>query len=150
MKGKGIVMTENWEEIEVPRGSFISWADKPGQIVQGAVVTYDPRGGTDFNDQPCPQVIIDLTAHAESINKAGEVFEYDAGDMVTVNAGQANLAKALRKADPQPGDLLKITYADTEKSAKGTVKVFAVKIARGSGTARPKATSTRQSSEPPF
>lgn len=140
----------SWEEIEVPRGSFISWANGPGQVVQGEVVAYSPTKGTDFNDDPCPQVIIDLTAPAESINKAGEVFEYDAGDLVTVNAGLTNLAKALRKADPSPGDLLRIQFTDTEKSTKGVVKIFSVKIARGSGQARQKASAPAASSAPPF
>jgi hypothetical protein len=145
-------MSEQWEEIEVPRGSFIGWAERPGQEVIGKVVAYAVNGGTDFNDQPCPQVVIDLTARAYSVNKQGERFDYDAGDLVTVNAGLANLKAAIRKADPAPGDLLKISFSDTDKASKGTVKVFNVKIMRGGGASA--AAAARQQapaqSAPPF
>lgn len=143
-------MTEQWEEIEVPKGSFMSWADRPGQSITGRVVEYAPTGGTDFNDDPCPQVVLEITRDAYSVNKQGERYDYATGDLVTVNAGLSNLKKAVRRADPEPGDLLDIAFTDTEKADKGTVKIFRVRIARGAGKAPAARAAAPAQSEPPF
>lgn len=139
-----------WEEIEVPRGAYISWGEKPGQHVTGRVVDYNPTGGNDFNEQPCPQVAIELTEAAASINKAGERTNFDAGELVQLNAGQVSLKRALRAADPSPGDLLKITLSDLVKTSKGTVKEFSIKIARGAGVSSKPAAASASDDEPPF
>lgn len=141
-----------WEEIEVPRGAYISWGDKPGQHVTGRVVDYNPTGGNDFNEQPCPQVAIELTEAAASINKSGERTNFDAGELVQLNAGQVSLKRALRAADPAPGDLLKITLSDLVKTSKGTVKEFSIKIARGAGvsTKSAAAAAATDTDDPPF
>jgi len=139
-------MTEAWETIEVPKGSFISWGDRPGQEVVGRVLDYDATGGTDFNDQPCPQLSVELTADAYSVNKAGERFDHGRGDVVTLNCGLANLKRAIRAAALDPGDLVSIRFDSTDRADKGTVKVFVVKVARGAG----RRTSEPASSAPPF
>jgi len=141
-------MTEQWEEIEVPKGSYMSWGDRPGQELTGRVVEYTPTGGTDFNDDPCPQVTVELTRDTYSVNKVGERFDHPAGELLTINAGLANLKKAIRRADPEPGDLLNVAFADTDRADKGTVKVFKVRIARGAGKVAQQA--SRQSDAPPF
>lgn len=126
----------NWDEIaeiEVPRGSFIGWGDRAGQHVTGKVLSYSENGGTNFANEPCPQISVELTEQAASFNKAGERTDFPAGELVTINAGLANLLRAVRTAALNPGDLVKITLADFEKTANGTVKIFSIKVARGAG-----------------
>ena len=145
-----------WETIEVPRGAYISWGTKTGQHVTGKVLDYNSDGGTDFAGNACPSVAIELTEGAASINKEGERSEFAVGDIVQLNAGQVSLKRALRAADPKPGDLVKITLSNLAKTDKGTVKEFDIKIARGAGgavTAKPAAKaadSFDDDSEPPF
>lgn len=144
----------DWETIEVPRGGYIGWGTKPGQHVTGRVMDYDPVGGTDFYDQPCPSLAVELTEPAASFNKDGERSEHDAGELVQLNAGQVSLKRALRAADPKPGDLVKITL-DTIVPLKGgkTVKEFGIKIARGSGVAPTRTPATAAVNDddlPPF
>lgn len=144
-------MTE-WEEVEVPRGAYISWGTKAGQHVTGRVVDYNPTGGNDFNEQPCPQIAIELTEAAASINKEGERTNFEAGELVQLNAGQVSLKRALRAADPSPGDLVKITLSDLVRTSKGTVKEFSIKIARGAAVSASAKSAAAQpdDDEPPF
>ena len=143
-----------WEDVDVPRGAYISWGTTPGQHVTGRVVDYNPIGGNDFNEQPCPQVAVELTEPAASINKSGVRTDFDAGELVQLNAGQVSLKRALRAADPSPGDLVKITMSGLVKTAKGDVKEFSIKIARGAGGAKTKpaapTSSVADDDEPPF
>ena len=52
--------------------------------------------------------------------------------MVTVNGGVANLKKGLLLADPKPGDLVRMTFVDTYKTAQGDGKVIKVEHAPAS------------------
>ena len=142
-------MTEQWEEIDVPRGAFISWGDRPGQSVTGKVLDYTLSGGTDFDGNPCRQISLELVESAVSVNKFGERTSFDAGELVTLNIGLANLKRGIRAADPARGDLIKITLADLAKLSKGTAKVFEIKMRRGAGAAATSA-AARQDDEPPF
>lgn len=147
-------MTE-WESVEVPRGAYIGWGMKPGQHVTGKVIEYAPEGGSDFYQKPCPSVTIELTEPAASFNKAGDRTDHAAGELVQLNAGQVSLKRALRAADPSPGDLVKITLDNIIKGAGkngGDVKEYAIKIARGAGvSAKPAdAAATTDDDEPPF
>jgi hypothetical protein len=142
-------MTE-WEEISVPKGAYISWGTKPGQHVTGKVLEYAIDGGTDFAGNRCPSIAIELTDTAASINKEGDRTNFDAGEIVQLNAGQVSLKRALRAADPAPGDLLKITLENLVKTANGSVKEFAIKIARGAGVSSKPAAVQDDSDEPPF
>jgi len=141
----------NWETIEVPRGAYVSWGTKAGQHVTGKVLAYDPAGGTNFAGEPCPNLEIELTEAAASINKEGERFDHAAGETVQLNAGQVSLKRALRAAAPAAGDLVKITFINIAKTASGgTVKEYDIKIARGAGAAAaPKAAAVEDDS-PPF
>ena len=142
-----------WETVEVPRGSFIGWGTKKGQHVTGKVLDYQPEGGTDFNQAPCPSATIELTESAASFNKDGDRSEHEAGSLVQLNAGQVSLKRALRAADPAPGDLIKITLVNLAKTDKGSVKEFDIKIARGAGgKVAPKAAAVAEvdDDEPPF
>lgn len=126
-------MTQQWEEVEVPRGAFISWGDAIGQHVTGKVLTYADSSGTDFNGNPCPQLQIELVELAVSINKAGHQSQFPAGELVVLNCGQVSLQRAVRAAALNAGDLVKIELANLVKAEKGTVKEFTIKVARGAG-----------------
>lgn len=119
-----------WEDVSVPRGAYISWGTQVGQHVTGRILDFDVTGGTDFAGNPCPQVSIELTAPAASIDKQGNRTDFDPGELVVLNAGQVSLKRAIRAADPRPGDLVKITLESLVKADKGTVKEFGIKIAR--------------------
>lgn len=125
--------TTQWETIDVPRGAYISWGEKTGQHVTGSVLAIDPAGGTDFNGNTCPQVTLELTERAASINKAGERRDYEPGEFVVLNAGQVSLKRALLAAQLNPGDVVKITLSNLAATSKGTVKEFDIKVARGVG-----------------
>lgn len=142
-----------WETIESTAGGFIGWGTKKGQHVTGKVVDYSIDGGTDFAGNKCPQLSVELTEKAASFNKEGTRTDFEAGEIVNITCGQASLKSTIRRTDPAPGDLLKITLADFAKTANGTAKVFEIKIARGAGvSAKPaaEAESVQDDDEPPF
>lgn len=144
-----------WETIEVPRGAYIGWGSKPGQHVTGKVIDYQADGGTNFAGNRCPSIAVELTEKAASFNKEGERTDFSAGELVQLNAGQVSLKRALRAADPAPGDLVKITMENLVKTANGTVKEFGIRIARGAGgpVAKPAAAPAAtldDDDEPPF
>jgi hypothetical protein len=140
----------DWEEIEVPRGAYVSWGNKPGQHVTGKVLEYALDGGTDFAGNRCPYIAIDLTETAASVNKEGVRTYFNPGEIVQLNAGLVSLKRALRAADPSPGDLVKITLENLVKTANGTVKEFGIKMARGAGASTKAAAAADDSDEPPF
>lgn len=118
----------NWEEIDVPRGAYIGWGNNSGQSVTGRVLEYAPTGGSDFNGNPCPQLAIELIEDADSYNKAGQSFRHAAGDIVQLTCGQVSLKRAVMAADPNPGDLVKITLDGIVNLQGGnTVKEFGIK-----------------------
>ena len=142
----------SWETIEVPRGAYLGWGSKKGQHVTGKVLEYSPDGGTDFAGNPCPSAAIELTEAAASFNKEGDRTDFEAGTIIQLNAGQVSLKRALRAADPNPGDLVKITLANLAKTDKGTVKEYNIQIARGAGgSVKPKAAAAVEDDDaPPF
>lgn len=127
----------DWEKIEVPRGAFIGWSNTSShagkQNVTGEVLDYDPVGGTDFNDEKCPQLSVILTDKAASFNKEGERRDYEAGQLVLLNCGQVSLKRAVKAAELNVGDLVKITLSNFVKTDKGTVKEFEIMRKRGEG-----------------
>lgn len=142
----------DWETVEVPRGAYISWGTKTGQHVTGKVIEYAIDGGTDFAGNRCPSIAIELSEPAASINKEGERTDFPAGELVQLNAGQVSLKRALRAADPSPGDLVKITLENLVKTANGTAKEFGIKIARGAGvtTSSESKAAAADDDDPPF
>lgn len=131
---------DEWEDVEVPSGTYIGWSDRPGQVVTGTLLELGE--GQDFNGKPCPELEIELTTPAYSVNKEGERFDHGEGDVVKVTAGGANLKKAVRAAKLSVGDLVWIQFSSTEKVPKGTVKIFNVRVRRGAGAVAEE--------EPPF
>ena len=120
-----------FESVDVPRGAYISWGSYTGQKVVGKVLEYSPSGGTDFNENPCPQLQVELIEPAKSIAKDGTITDFIAGELVVLNAGLVSLKRAIRAADPAPGDIVKIELTSLAKVAKGEVKEFSIQIARG-------------------
>jgi hypothetical protein len=131
-------MDYDWETIEVA-GSFFSWGNTPGQKLVGKVLSYDPTGGRNFNDEPCPFLTIELLEKAVSMPKDKDQISYPVGDLISLTCGQMVLAKTIRFADPAKGDVIQIGYIANTKSKPGQTpaKVFDVKIARQSGTPSP-------------
>lgn len=124
----------NFTPVEVPSGTYVSWGNTPGQTVTIDVLTYSPAGGTDFNQNPCPQVVGTLVADCATYRDKGSIKErLTAGTVVTINAGQANLRRTLLAADPAPGDVLRLTFHDTTPGSKGDIKLFRAEVARGAG-----------------
>jgi hypothetical protein len=130
----GIQMTIQWETVEVPRGAYISWGSKPGQKVVGKVVAYAIDGGTDFAGNKCPNLAVELIESTFSVDKEGTRTEHAKGELIQLNAGQVSLKRALRAADPAPGDLVQIALERLVKTGAGTVKEFAIQIARGAAS----------------
>lgn len=139
-----------WEEIKVPRGAYVGWGNHPGQHVTGKVLAFAEKGGTDFNDEPCPSLEIELTEPAASFDKNGTRTDYQPGELVSLNCGQVSLKRAVRAAAVDPGDLIKLTLTGLEPGNKGTVKVFGVKVARGAGRAMAQAPIQAQAPAPQF
>lgn len=143
-----------WETIEAPSGSFIGWGTRKGQHITGRVVEYAIDGGTDFNGSKCPLLSIELTDKAASFNKEGERTDHEPGSLVNITAGQVKLKSVITRADPSPGDLLKVELTGVTKTANGnTLKEFDIKIARGAGgKVAPKAAAVAEvdDDEPPF
>jgi hypothetical protein len=127
-------MSIEWEEVDVPRGAYIGWGNQPGQCVVGKVVNYDPTGGTDYNDDECPSLELELTQAADSFNKEGQRTTYEAGETLQLNCGQVSLKRAVRRAalksGLKSGDLVRITLVNLAKSGRGKspVKEFAIAV----------------------
>jgi hypothetical protein len=124
-----------FQDVDVPRGRFIGWG-KVGQTITVKVASYDPTGGSDANGKVCPQMVGTLTEAADNYRDRGTTLEQlDAGELVTVTAGIANLKAGLLAADPKPGDLVRMEFIDTYKTANGTGKSIKIQIARGAANA---------------
>lgn len=126
-----------WEEVEVPRGAFISWGNQIGQSVTGKVLDYDERGGTDFSGAVCPLLVLELVEPTYAVDKDGNRTDFAAGELLNMNAGQVSLKRAVRAAALSPGDLVKIELSNLVKTTNGTVKEFSIKVARGAGDSLP-------------
>ena len=146
----------DFEKIEVPRGAYIGWGTKPGQHVTGTVLDFNPVGGTDFNGNDVPQLEVELTDKASSYNKELERTIHDAGELVVLTCGLVSLKRAVMKADPKRGDIVRITLENLVKLPNAnTVKEFGIEIARGAGLSSVGASTSSKASDeddddPPF
>jgi hypothetical protein len=120
------------DEVAVPQGTFVGWGEV-GQIIVGEVVLYSDDGGSDFNGEPCPLVVLTLTAPAATFRDKGATREaLSIGELVSITAGQANLRRKLIAAGPTPADVVRIEYTGNFKTKNGEGKDFKVQIARRS------------------
>ena len=147
-------MNYQFETIQTPAGAFIGWADQPGQVVTGKVMDYDAARGQNFAGERCPQIVLELVEAAASVNKAGERTDFQAGEMVTITAGQANLRRGVLAADLSRGDVVRISHTSNQKTANGTVKIFEIAVARGAAPVAPAAPEqsvqpAQQQAQPP-
>lgn len=118
------------EKIEAASGLFVGWADHPGQVVKGYVTTYSADGGEDFNQNPCPQMSVELTEAVTSYSQKGSI-NLEPGDEVTITCGQSNLQRTVKSAKLTPGDYVELAFVSNERSANGrTFKKFDLGIAR--------------------
>jgi len=116
--------------IDPAAGSFIGWGDNPNQAVKGYVTTVTTS--KDYNDNPCPELGIELTEATFSVTKEGVVTNLPAGDDVAVTCGQTALKRRVEAARLNPGDYVEITMTGREKAANGMMfKQFTVGIDRG-------------------
>lgn len=120
-----------WESVTPRRDArFIGWGNQEGQHITGKVL--EVGTGFDMNDNPVPELTIELTEPGASVVK-GERTNYEVGTEVIVTCGQSNLKKNINAAGLNPGDLVKITLDSFFQTNKGKAKIFDVKVARGAG-----------------
>ena len=104
-------MSTDYEELSTG-GTYASWKDV-GDTVEGRIEAFDLEGGTDFNDAPCPQMVV--------ATPDGNVI---------INAGQASLRRAFTQNTTRlvVGHGVKVTYAGTYETPKGSGKSFTVAV----------------------
>lgn len=145
-------MSENgWEEVEAPIGNFIGWG-RVGQTVTGKVIFYTHDGGTDFNGQACPQITIELQGQADSYKEKGtQLVSFDSGQVVMINAGQANLKANVVAAQLMPGNLVQIAYVGDQALPGGkAVKQFKIRVNRQAGVStQQRNPAAQQAYQPP-
>lgn len=103
----------NWDEFK-QTGDWVRF-DNVGDGIIGVIKAL--RQGTDFNNNPCPELVI----------------ETEDGDEKTVTAGQVLLKAALAEKQPQVGDKIRIVYSGVgdAKPGKAPAKQFTVDVKKG-------------------
>lgn len=116
----------NWDDYK-STGEWISFRDIGDQVI-GDIIAI--RTGTDFNGNPCPELIL----------------RTDDGEERTLTAGQTLLKSALAEQAPQVGDKIFIKYTgNTEaKPGKAPAKQFQVAVKTGEGNVDPTLVSAQQ------
>lgn len=108
-----------WDDPEIKAatsaGDYKRW-ETIGDNVVGKVLAISPKGGTTFDGDPCPLVVI----------------EQDDGEEVKVTLAQANLVRTVAAARPEVGDRVAISYVELKKVDKGTLKMFECVVKRAS------------------
>lgn len=123
--------TDQWEDVQVPRGTFVGWGNKPGQKMTARVLSYSETDGSDFAGNPCPQVVAELVEPFTNYRDKGATEEQlAAGEIVSITCGQANLKRTVRAAALEPGNLFQLTFVETYKTAQGEGKAFEMKVNR--------------------
>jgi hypothetical protein len=136
-----------WEEIEVPKGSYVGWGNRTGQHVTGGLLSIDPVGATcppkpgQTVGDPCPLLEFELTEPAASYDRDLNRTDFEAGQEVCLSVSQKQLQRAVAKAHLRPDDLVRIELTGSEKTTNGTVKLFKILVDRGAFTRTPKAQS---------
>jgi hypothetical protein len=104
-------MSTDYEELSTG-GNYAKW-DAIGDTVEGRIGSFSLDGGTDFNDNPCPQLVVETV-----------------GGTVIVNGGQASLKRAFTQNASRlvAGHGVKVTYAGTYETPKGEGKSFTLGV----------------------
>ena len=103
---------ELFEDIGQVSGTYVKWAEV-GDAVTGTIVRYDSEGGTDFNSEVCPQLVLAT----------------DYGNVI-INGAQANLRRKMLDGQSKlkAGHLCRVTFSGTYESAKGSGKEFRIQV----------------------
>jgi hypothetical protein len=111
-------MGYNWDDYK-SAGNYVKF-DDPGDKVVGDIISI--RTGTDYNGNPCPELLL----------------RDDEGEEHTLSAGQALLKSALAEQAPQVGDKLFVQYTGEQQLTNGrTAKAFKVAVQTGAGNVEP-------------
>jgi len=94
-------------EFQSATGSYISWKNV-GDKVTGVVTRLGV--GKDFNDEDCPELIIDVDGEAK-----------------TLTAGQRNLQTVLRESAPKVGQKITIEFTGVAEEFRN-MKLFKVTL----------------------
>ena len=118
---------------EIEDAAFAKFA-APGDMVEGAVISYDPEGTTDFNRVPCPALTLD-----------------GADGPVTVTCDKPQLLRKVLAARPVPGLWMRVKFVEERESANGRwYKHFGVWVAAdGDGESRGEAPRGRHDDDRP-
>lgn len=100
------------EAASMSGGDFVSFKN-PNTVV-GKFLSIDFTGGSDFDGNECPLVLI----------------EDDDGEVLKITCGQAGLRSAIHDARPEPGDRVAIGWHGDMKELKGgkEMKIFVVEV----------------------
>jgi len=101
---------DDFEDIGSVSGTFAKW-ENVGDAYQGVVLAYFVDGGTDFNGEPVPQIVLG-TAEGN----------------VVINGSQKNLRNKLRDGAAKlgVGRICRISFSGTYEAPKGLGKEFTV------------------------
>lgn len=111
------------QKVEVPRGQFFGWAVKPPQEITVETISYDPQGGRDAKDNVVPRLIGKVMVPTTSYRDRGTTeVELDAGEIVTIEGGVANVKTGLLAANPQRGQIVQLKFVGTYETKAGTGK----------------------------
>jgi hypothetical protein len=106
-------------------GEYKKW-ETVGDNVVGKILAISPKGGSNFDGDPCPLVVI----------------EGDDGEEVKITLAQANLVRTVAAARPEVGDRVAIVFTDVEKLDGGrTLKKFTCEVKRATEVAAAKPAS---------
>ena len=95
--------------------------ENPGDQVVGTIK--EIREGSDFNGNPCPELILEVG---------------DDADEITLTVGWAMLKRLLAEQRPQVGQRIRVTYTGDERTEKGgTMKVFTLDVKDGEPLVNP-------------
>ena len=104
--------TDEFEDIGSVSGTFAKW-DNVGDAYRGVILAYSVDGGTDFNGEVVPQIVLGT----------------DEGNVV-INGSQKNLRNKLRDGAPKlrVGRICLVTFSGTYEAPKGLGKEFTVQV----------------------
>jgi hypothetical protein len=89
---------------ELTAGGAYAKFDTPGDSVEGRIHSFTVDGGSDYNGEPCPEIVVET-----------------ADGLVTVTCGAALLKKAAKNNATRvvPGHGIKVTYTEDGPAEKG-------------------------------
>jgi hypothetical protein len=100
------------EPVGQTSGTYVKW-EEPGDQITGTIVSFNIEGGTDFNDNPCPQLVL-------ATNEGN----------VIINGSQANLRRNMTNGAPRlkAGHLCRVAFTGLYETPKGHGKEFAISV----------------------